>query len=210
MSERRQKGSDWRAGIRDGFTESGDVRCEECFKSKLELEKLRLENKRLKENISRLEGRQAYSQNQGFAGAHTPSSKIPFKEKALEEDIAKKGGAKLGHRGYGRRKLKIEQADRIIRIEPPSLCPNCQARLKRDGIRRRTVLEAFEIKIQKTIYECARGKCPSCNKVHTGAMPILPKSLYGNGLLATMAVMHYVHGITLGRICEILGPQIHI
>jgi hypothetical protein len=34
---------------------------------------------------------------------------------------------------------------------------------------------------------------------------VLPKSLYGNQLIANAAVMHYVHGVPMGRICEQLG-----
>jgi len=52
--------------------------------------------------------------------------------------------------------------------------------------------------------------CPSCGKTATGAVPALPKSLYGNRLLSQVAVMHYLHGIPLGRIGEIFGEGLQL
>jgi transposase len=34
---------------------------------------------------------------------------------------------------------------------------------------------------------------------------VLPKALYGNQITAQMALMHYFHGIPMGRICEMTG-----
>jgi len=36
----------------------------------------------------------------------------------------------------------------------------------------------------------------------------LPKSLFGNQLVATAAMMHYLHGVPMGRICEQVGVDL--
>ena len=49
-------------------------------------------------------------------------------------------------------------------------------------------------------------ECKDCRRVFRTKPPsVLPKSLYGNQITAQIAVMHYFHGITMGRISEMTG-----
>lgn len=198
----RQKRTNWRTGIRDGFTSTGDVKCEGCFQKKLELVELREEVTRLKAKVRRLEKLEMLKK-EGMGGAHIPSSRIPYKAKAEKENVEKRGGARMGHKGHGRKRLS--DPSHRVEVELPGCCAQCGCELKRDGKRERSVLDSIETKVQEIIYEYARGKCPKCMKVHSGRAPLLPRFLYGNALLSKMTVMHYVHGIPLGRICEMLG-----
>jgi transposase len=45
-----------------------------------------------------------------------------------------------------------------------------------------------------------------CKKAHQAQAPaVLPQALFGNQLVGRMALLHYVQGIPLGRICEQMG-----
>ena len=59
------------------------------------------------------------------------------------------------------------------------------------------------------MYECEKKWCPKCKKTIQKKPVVLPKSLYGNQLIASAATMHYVHGIPMGRIESMLGNKIN-
>jgi len=58
------------------FDEAGGVTCKSCFS-------LRNENADLKEKVKRLEGLLKYRGKKSDLGAHTPSSRIDYKEYVL-------------------------------------------------------------------------------------------------------------------------------
>jgi len=61
---------------------------------------------RLQEELRRVKAKLRYQERtarEGPFGSSTPSSKVPVKPNSLEENQARKGGAKPGHQGYGRR-----------------------------------------------------------------------------------------------------------
>jgi transposase len=71
------------------------------------------------------------------------------------------------------------------------------------GTEERLVIESQPLKAQRVIYRLPKKYCPHCQKVFQARAPeVLPKSLYGNQLITTAAVMHYLHGIPMGRVCE--------
>ena len=57
-------------------------------------------------------------------------------------------------------------------------------------------------------YRVKRCRCRKCDKTFTSSPSVLPKFLYGNRLLSQAAVMHYVHGVPIGRLLEVLGPEV--
>jgi transposase len=59
----------------------------------------------------------------GVFGSSTPSSKIPIKPNAKDKEKKPKG-ARLGHKGSGR-KIHEDEIDRIIEVEAPEVCPEC-------------------------------------------------------------------------------------
>ena len=94
-------------------------------------------------------------------------------------------------------------------------CPECGGLLILQEVRNRTVIESTPTKPERILYRLAVKECKHCHRVFRAKPPsVLPKSLYGNQITAHVAVMHYFHGITMGRITEMtgisLGTLIHL
>jgi len=173
--------------------------CPGCFEKQAKIDQLLEENARLKQKL-RYEERKA---KEGFFGSATPSSKIPCKKNRPEERKPK--GAKPGHRGVGRQGFAATEADQVVSLSPEgdSLCPHCGGTLEDKGVEERLVMESQPLQAQRVIYRLAKKYCPRCRKVFQARAPgVLPKSLYGNQLITTATVMHYLHGIPMGRVCE--------
>lgn len=176
--------------------------CEECFQRQLKIEQLQEEIVQLK---AKLKYRQR-KETEGFFGSSTPSSKLPVKANAPDKE-GKPKGAKPGHKGSGRKSVDIEDADRVERVESPvgDTCPYCNNPLSEQEDHR-TVIDSRPLKAEKIVYVIPKKHCTRCKKTFQPATPgVLPKSLYGNQLIATAAVMHYLHGIPMGRISEQIG-----
>src|SRR4030067_3652005 len=180
--------------------------CSECIKKQEEIYRLREENKSLKAKL-RIQERKI---TEGYFGSSTPSSKKPVKSKTEKNnDEKKRGGGKLGHKGNGRSSVEAEQADRVEEIKAGCSCPKCNsADLELLDRRNRTVID-FEIKRVKVVYQLERKRCKTCGTVLQGKAPgLFPKNLYGNNLLAHIAVEHYVNGIRLGHLERQTGVNI--
>jgi len=131
---------------------------------------------------------------------------VPFKKNAPEEKVNKKGGGVPGHKGHGRRTHTEESADQVIHQDVGDECPDCHGPLTLKEVRNRTVIESTPTKPAHILYRRAVRECAHCHRVFRAKPPcVLPKSLYGNQLTAQIAVMHYFHGITMGRITEMTG-----
>jgi transposase len=176
--------------------------CKSCFDKQCTIDELVEENIRLK---AQLRYRQR-KEEEGFFGASTPSSRLPAKETTPEENRAKKGGARIGHEGHGR---KSHETDTVIFIEGPTACPDCGGELVVVEMRDRAVIESTSAKPEKLLYRIPHARCKNCKKlIRTNPPGVLPKSLYGNRLIARLAVMHYYHGIPIGRISEMTGINV--
>lgn len=177
--------------------------CEGCFEKQLKIEQLQEEVKQLKAKLRYRERKE----KEGFFGSSTPSSKLPIKENTPEKENKPKG-AWLGHKGNGRQRIDEAQADRIEYIPPcvGETCPNCGNMLEDKGYNRRGVLDSQPVKAEKVLYRLHIKYCRRCHKSFQPQAPgVLPRGLYGNQLIATASVMHYMHGIPMGRICEQMG-----
>lgn len=176
--------------------------CPECLKKQQEIN-------RLKQQLEHLKGKLRYRRDrdkQGPFGSSTPSSKIPVKASALPERQARKGGAKVGHVGHGRRCLEPDAADRVQEVLAPETCPQCGGGLKPKDFRNRSGLEARPVKVERIIFRVQRKVCPHCGRIVQGAVPgWMPKCQYGNGLLTHVAVQHYLYGVTLGQLERQMG-----
>jgi transposase len=185
--------------------------CKDCLEKDLKIEEL-------KETIKSLQAKLKYrerKEQEGYFGASTPSSKIPFKGTAPEEARNRKGGGVPGHAGHGRTSLTEETASAVIACDAGDTCPECGGTLIVKEVRNRTVIERAPTKPERILYRLAVRECKNCRRVfRTKAPCVLPKSLYGNQITAQVAVMHYFHGITMGRITEMtgisLGSLIHL
>jgi transposase len=178
--------------------------CKACIEKDLKIATLQ-------ETIKGLQAQLQYrerKEKEGPFGLSTPSSKAPFKENAPEEKTNKKGGALPGHQGHGRKSVTEATADCVIDRDAGDICPDCGTPLVPGKETERTVVDTSPTAPTKILYRLHNKACPHCHRVFRATAPVLPRSLFGNHLTARVAVMHYVHGIPLGRIGEMTG--IHI
>ncbi len=189
--------SAWRPSSR-----SGPAFCQECLGKQQKIDRLEEELRRVKAQL-RYQQRTA---KEGPFGSSTPSSKVPLKANSLEENQARKGGARNGHPGHGRRQLPPGQAERMIPVHLPACCPDCGGPLENRGILRRTVLDGQPLKSERQLLRLEVKRCPKCRRTFRARPPgVLPKGLFSNRLLSLMAVEHYLNGQTLGRLQRQLG-----
>lgn len=172
--------------------------CKECFQKQQIINRLTVENDRLKARL-RFQER---SVREGAFGASTPSSKIPIKPNTLCERQARCGGLKPGHAGHGRTALSVEGADRVERIAlEQENCPQCGERLLSAGLRPRTITDLRAQRVEKVLLRLERKRCPKCGRRWLArAGGVLPRGLYSNALLAHLAEQHDLHGTPLGVI----------
>jgi transposase len=182
--------------------------CHDCFEKQRELDQMKEEVARLRAEVSKLKREKGKLKGEGPFGINTPSSKQPFKKKASKESTQAKGGAKQGHTGHGRQKHSPDEVDNIIEHALPDACPDCGGALAGHGVTERSVLELVRPEVEKIIYRCLRGICKKCAKTHTAKPPVLPRSLYGNELLAQSLDLHYRRGMSLGKLIDFLGPHV--
>jgi transposase len=175
--------------------------CSECLKKQQKIDSLMEENQRLKQKLKY----QQRKEKEGVFGSSTPSSKLPVKANTTNSETGKPKGAQLGHKGAGRKMFQESEAERVVSVEAQvgSTCPDCGRPLEEKGMQERLVIESQPLKAKRVLFRLPKKYCPHCQKVFQAHAPeVLPKSLYGNQLITTAAVMHYLHGIPMGRVCE--------
>jgi transposase IS66-like protein len=168
--------------------------CAECLQKPREIDRLTEELYRLKQTL-RYQERQA---TEGFFGSATPSAQRPVKANTPPSQARRRRGAQPGHPGAGRHAFDASQAERVIDLAPivTDRCPDCDALLMDKGTDSRAVLESHPVKAERLLYRLPKRYCPRCRRTFQPRAPaVLPKSLYGNQLLATAPTMHYLHGI---------------
>jgi len=176
--------------------------CSECLKKQQKIDKLTEQVLSLKAKLRIRQRRKS----EGFFGSETPSSKVPIKPNTPRKN--KKRGAKQGHCGHGRRAFDESDAEQVIDLEPEvgELCPDCKVALADEVTDSRSVMESSPVRAKRVLYLLHEKRCPECNRVFKGRGPrVLPRSLFGNQLITNAAIMHYLHGIPMGRICEQIG-----
>jgi len=176
--------------------------CEGCLKKQRRIDQLLEENQRLKAQL-RYRQRQA---TEGFFGSATPSAQRPIKANSPPDQQGKRGGARPGHRGHGRRAFPAAAAARVIDVPVAPLCPYCGGALEEHGVRPRSVLDIAPPQPEPLLYRLHRRYCPRCRRAVQAPLPaVLPKTLFGNELTAQLLWLHYGHGVPLGRLCAQLG-----
>jgi transposase len=178
--------------------------CKACIEKDLKIVALEETVKGLKAQLRYRERKE----EEGSFGLSTPSSKVPFKENAPEEKTNKKGGAVMGHQGHGRKSVTEEAADLVVDRDVGEICPDCGCALVPHRETNRTVIDNAPREPKKILYRLHDSICPNCKKEFRAKAPVLPRSLYGNHITASAAVMHYVNGIPMGRICEMTGVNL--
>jgi transposase len=164
---------------------------------------------RLQEEIVRLKARLRYQERtakEGPFGSSTPSAKVPLKANTPPETSQRRGGAKPGHRGHGRRNIPSDEVTSQQAVPGPERCPLCGGPLDPKGSKARTIIEVNPVRKEVVRYELEQCDCHHCHRTFT-ARPtgVFAKGLFGNRLLTHLAVEHYLHGVTLGRLSTCLG-----
>jgi hypothetical protein len=173
-----------------------------CLDKQRKIDELENEIDRLKRALGRIK----QNEKEGFFGSSTPSSQLPVKANVQEGEKRPKGG-RLGHNGWGRKSHDGLEADRVVEVEAESdLCPECGRQLQKKGIEQRSILDTSSTKPEKVLFRLSKRYCPHCHKNFTPRVPgVLPKSLYGNQLIANAITMYYLFGLPVGRISENIG-----
>ena len=172
--------------------------CQGCLDKQREIDRLKEEIQRLRIQLSK----QKRQDKAGFFGSSTPSSQLPLKANSKDEASHKRGGAKPGHKGTGRKKHSQDEVDEIREISTEPICSTCQVTLLSKGYRQRSILDIDPITVRKVLYRLQRRVCPSCGvEVTATVKEVLPKALLSNQLMAEIVDSHYLQGMPLGRIC---------
>jgi transposase len=176
--------------------------CPVCLHKQRRIDELEEEVKNLRAKLRHQERKD----EDGFFGSSTPSSKQPIKPNSGQKE-KKPRGARPGHKGVGRSSHDDETTDRTVDVPPESeTCPDCGAVLEKKGWAERSVIDTPRKKPEKITFRLPKQYCPHCRRSVTPQPPgVLPKSLYGNQLIADAVEMHYLHGVPMGRISEYLG-----
>ncbi len=190
---------------RKNFNSSGGIKCKSCFEMRNRYQELQAENLLLRSQLDTARS----APKKTPVGVHTPSSRIDYKANSKEESRLKRGGAKIGHKGSGRRSFDESPSLEVVYLPMIEVCDACDVKLKLKDVRQRTLIEAVPVIAKTVTYHCPRGKCPSCKKIYPRSPPSLAKNLYGNSLIAQAAVLHYVHGVTIGKVLEIFGSNVN-
>jgi transposase len=179
--------------------------CQGCFEKQRRIDELEEENKSLKTKLRYREAKD----RQPFFGSSTPSSKLPVKENTLEENRKKKGGAKPGHKGNGRKTITEDKADKVIEVAvEEESCSFCGGDLVYKDTAWRSIIDSLLNKVQKLLYKCEIKECVKCHRTYSGKPPALPRNKYGNNLICNSVIMHYFHGIPLKRLEKMLGENV--
>jgi transposase len=183
--------------------------CNGCVEKMRQIDRLKRERVQLKAQVARLKaklGQQDRHIHEKPFGSSTSSSKEPFKARASAENQARKGGAKKGHKGYGRRATTQMRTLPDLLLPAPCRCPDCGGALQKPSRRRRRTVswEPAVPAIRTTVSEDCW--CPHCRRTVRPPNPLaLPGMMLENSALATVACLHYVQGLTLGHIVRITG-----
>lgn len=190
---------------RKGFNNAGNPTCIECFKKNLLIDELRAEASKLRAKLAYDVKKTGRLPN----GPHVPSSKIDLKPNSKADLRKKIGGAKKGHKGHGRKSVHEGVADECstLDLSESDFC-DCGGKLHCLGSRERSVIEAAPIKAKQILFTLQRYRCLKCRRITEKKPSVLPKCLYGNRLLSQAAVMHYFHGVTIGKLLDMFGPNV--
>jgi transposase len=172
--------------------------CEGCLEKQREIDRLTEEIQQLRVKLSIRKRKD----KEGFFGSSTSSSPLPVKAHASAEQTLKRGGAKPGHQGNGRKKHTSAEVDCVREVLAEPICPECHCLMPEKDYRERSVLDIDPIRVLQVRYRLQRRSCPHCKRIITAQVgEVLPRALFSNQLLAEIVDSHYLQGIPLGRIC---------
>jgi transposase len=183
--------------------------CHDCLRYRRERDEARREVKRLKDENRKLRtdaGRAHRTINEKPFGSSTSSAREVVKSNSSADNQARKGGARHGHNGHGRRKTPPASQQRTETVNAPKYCPECGGRLAAPSVRTRTLISCEPPRPVTRTVRLEEAWCCCCRKTVRPQVPdAFPYMLLDNRALAYVAVEHYLHGQTLGRLARITG-----
>ncbi|KAF0138637.1 MAG: Transposase IS66 family [Stygiobacter sp.] len=170
-----------------------------------EIERLRKDNDKLKQEVERL--KKIEKEFEEFKAKHAQTVTELRKALKIKEDkkeTTKQAGAKEGHKAYVRH---IPERVDYIKILNPQKCPHCRTRLgETQEIRQRYVTDiALALNVKNTRYDIHRKYCTNCKKIVEKEAPnVLPHARFGLNLM--LFVMYLRLGLRLpgNKVCEFL------
>lgn len=169
--------------------------CEDC---KPLLERLEKAEKRIEELEKKL---------LAYENAHTPSSKLRFPPRILN-DTKQKPGQKEGH--LGKTRATPEPTMTIEVIE--ETCPYCRTKLQKPFKTTSKIIEDIPEPqpIEVTEYRINHYRCPKCKKEVIAQAHIPEKSRFGNTTLAHVTLLKFEDRLPLRKVCSALKRQFNL
>lgn len=139
-------------------------------------------------------------------GINTPSSKQVFKRNSSAENRAKRGGAKVGHPGHGRRDFSTGEAD--MTVENAILAPNCcdNPALRKLGTVSQVITNFVPMRLETILYINEKSACRNCGSTVVAPIPeVQPGAMYSNPAVAQMLAECYFHQTPIGQAARRFG-----
>ena len=170
-----------------------------------EIERLKRENERLREQLAEqakriadLERQLALRQQNSTTTSKPPSSDGLAggqRERGRRMKSRRKAGGQPGHPGHHRELVPLERVDAMVELVPRT-CRRCAHRLQaRHGVgdpRRHQVTELPPMAAHITEYRCHRRQCPACGTTTLAPLPDDLASQFGPQLTALIAYLTVV------------------
>ncbi|MFA6815334.1 MAG: transposase, partial [Lentisphaeria bacterium] len=165
------------------------------------IKKLSAENKRLEKILNIRRGTEP-----PFGKAGGPSTQRAFKNNSPAEKQRKKGGARKGHIGHGRKNKTAEHIDKVENIEPPAdmKCPSCSGSdFTIKGYETRQYTRYISARVETVRSKMCRLSCVKCGRtVLVQPNDVMPYAKYSNSFFADMACDCYLWRVTIGSYCN--------
>ena len=158
---------------------------------------LQRENQSLKRRLNVRNGKES-----PFGEGGAPSMNRPFRANSPQEKQYRKGGARQGHEGHGRRRFAESgvEVKHEACLDTSVHAPCCKdMALSQIGERVREYDRYIPARTEHVVSRLGIFKCRACGKVvYARPADVLKRMSYSNTFLAAGAVRHYVHGHTAG------------
>lgn len=138
-------------------------------------------------------------------GINTPSSKKVNKPNSTEENRAKRGGAKTGHKGAGRKDFTAEEADTIRHNNVPTSADQCcqNPSLRHTGNEYHAVYNFKPMELERVMNINAQFHCDNCGQDLTAPTPdAMPGAKYSNAAAAQIMTECYFHQAAIGSVAR--------
>jgi transposase len=169
-----------------------------------EIDQLKHKVERQRKRVAALEkklGERARSPDESPFGQGTPSSQLPFKPNATEKNRQRKGGARPGHRGHGRKKPPPSVPAEKLTVA--RVCCKCGGITESRKIEQRHVRDYIPEQTIDRRFLVETRECKNCGELIEAEVPgVLPRAKYSNSFVAHAACQHYLDGRTQGDVCK--------